>query len=228
MSDFAQLMKIEAEKLVPVLKKWRETLHRHPELGFDLPFTHAFVHDELVKMGLGPVPCGKCVWTAVLEKPGGKTVLLRADMDALPLTEDTGEPFSSETPGKMHACGHDMHTAMLLGAAKLLKDHEDLLEGQVKLMFQPAEEINGGAKDMVEAGILENPKVDMAEMIHVSTGVPFPTGMLLIPEGGAGASACSDFEITVKGKGGHGSMPAQTISPIAAICRICTALEHGL
>ena len=130
----------EAHALEPQLQQWRRTLHRHPEVGFDLPHTKELVKKALTEMGYEPRDCGKAGVIALAggKKPG-KTILLRADMDALPIPEDSGEEFSSEVPGKMHGCGHDMHTAMLLGAAKLLKAHEDELEGTVKLEFQPAE-----------------------------------------------------------------------------------------
>lgn len=216
----------EAQALAPQISAWRRELHRYPELGFELEKTCSFVYDELVKMGLEPKKCGKAGWVVLLGKPGGKVFLIRADMDALPLEEASGEEFRSLNPGKMHACGHDLHTAMLLGAAKLLKDHEDLLEGQVKLVFQPAEEIGQGAKDMVESGVLENPKVDAAEMLHVASGAPFPTGLIMVPQGGTGASASCMFTIKVTGKGGHGAMPAICVDPITAICHIHTGLEE--
>ena len=130
------------------------------------------------------------------------------DMDALPLQEESGEEFSSELPGKMHGCGHDMHTAMVLGAAKLLKEHEDEIEGTVKLEFQPAEEIFQGSLDMINSGLLENPKVDAAVMFHVLAGMPLPAGMVLVPGGGITLASCEQYHIVVHGKGGHGSMPA--------------------
>ena len=142
-----------AQTLEPQLVEWRRTLHRHPEVGFDLTQTKALVKKALPEMGYEPKDCGKAGGIALAggKKPG-KTILLRADMDALPIPEDSGEEFSSEVPGKMHGCGHDMHTAMLLGAAKLLKEHEDEIEGTVKICFQPNEETFGGAKAMIEAG----------------------------------------------------------------------------
>ena len=208
------------------MKQWRETLHRHPELGLDTAWTKQFVYDRLVEMGYQPKKVGEAGFTVLAGKPGGKVILLRADMDALPLEEASGEPFRSEYPGKMHACGHDMHTAMLLAAAKMLKANEALLEGQVKLMFQSGEETGEGAKNMVEAGVLEDPHVDAAEMIHVAAGAPFPTGLVLIPQGGTGASASCRFRIVVTGKGGHGAMPAGCIDPITAICHIHSGMEE--
>lgn len=226
MNELREIILQEANDIMAELSEWRRELHIHPELGFELDFTKQYVYEQLVKIGLEPQPCGKSGWTVLLGKPEGKTILLRADMDALPLIEDTDVPFKSENPGKMHACGHDMHTAMLLGAAKLLKKHEAELEGRVKLMFQPAEETCQGAREMVEAGVLENPKVDAASMIHVASGMPFPTGLLMITPGGSGASASTEFIITVKGKGGHGAMPYMAIDPITAIVHIHEALQE--
>ena len=118
-------------------------------------------------------------------------------MDALPIPEDSGEEFSSEVPGKMHGCGHDMHTAMLLGAAKLLKAHEDELEGTVKLEFQPAEEIFQGSPDMIASGLLEDPHVDAAVMFHVLAGMPLPVGTVLVPGGGITMASCEQYHIAV-------------------------------
>ena len=147
-------------------------------------------------------------------------------MDALPIQEESGEEFSSEIPGRMHGCGHDMHTAMMLGAAKLLKEHEDEIEGTVKLEFQPAEEIFQGSPDMIASGLLENPKVDAAAMFHVVAGMPLPAGMVLVPGGGITMASCEQYHITVHGKGGHGSMPNACIDPITAAAHIHIALQE--
>lgn len=224
--ELQQSIMQQAMALKENMTEWRETLHRHPELGLNTPWTQQFVVDRLKEMGYEPRKIGAAGYTVLAGKPGGKVILLRADMDALPLEEASGETFRSENPGQMHACGHDMHTSMLLGTAKLLKDNEDLLEGQVKLMFQSGEETGEGARDMVEHGVLEDPHVDAAEMIHVSAGVPFPTGLVLIPRGGTGASASCHFTVRVTGKGGHGAMPATCIDPITAICHIHSGLEE--
>ena len=216
----------EANELKPQMSSWRRQLHRHPELGLETENTQAFVWGQLEKMGYEPVHCGKAGIVALAGKGGGKVFLLRADMDALPLEEESGEEFRSECPGKMHACGHDLHTAMLLAAAKILKDNEEKIEGQVKLMFQSGEETGDGCLNMVEAGVLENPKVDAAEMIHVASGAPFPAGLLMLPQGGTGASASCLVNIIVEGKGGHGAMPSVCIDPITAICHIHSALEE--
>ena len=153
-----------------------------------------------------------------------KTFLLRADMDALPFAEETDLGFKSKT-GNMHACGHDLHTSMLLGAAKLLKRHEDEIEGRVKLMFQPAEEVLSGAERMIEAGVLDNPKVDAAMMIHVFVGWPIPSGKLTVPPPGAVTSAIDIFTVNVQGKGGHGAMPETTIDPLNVVSHIHIALQ---
>ena len=147
-------------------------------------------------------------------------------MDALPVQEESGVDFASEVPGRMHGCGHDMHTAMMLGAAKLLKAHEEELEGTVKLEFQPAEEIFQGSPDMIANGLLENPKVDAAVMFHVLAGMPLPSGMVLVPGGGITMASCEQYHITVHGKGGHGSMPEACIDPITAAAHIHIALQE--
>ena len=138
-------------------------------------------------------------------------------MDALPIQEESGVDYASEVPGKMHGCGHDMHTAMMLGAAQLLKEHEDEIEGTVKLEFQPAEEIFQGSPDMIANGLLENPNVDAAVMFHVLGGMPIPAGVVLVPAcGGITMASCEQYHIIVHGKGGHGSMPEKCIDPITA------------
>lgn len=217
----------EAKELQEWIAASRRFLHAHPETGFDLDHTVEFVMKELREMGYEPKRCGKAgVTTMAGGKKPGKVIMLRADMDALPLPEDSGEPFSSEIPGKMHGCGHDMHTAMLLGAAKLLKEHEDELQGTVKFDFQPAEEIFEGAYDTIQAGILKNPDVDAAIMMHVLAGMPIPVGMLMVSPPGVTASACDFFKITVKGRGCHGSTPNLGIDPINVAAHIIIALQE--
>ena len=217
----------EAKALEPQLQTWRRTLHRHPEVGFDLPQTKALVKQALTEMGYAPQDCGKAGVLALAggKKPG-KTLLLRGDMDALPIQEQSGEEFSSEIPGRMHGCGHDMHTAMMLGAAKLLKAHEDEIEGTVKLEFQPAEEIFQGSPDMIANGLLEDPKVDAAVMFHVLAGMPLPAGTVLVPGGGITMASCEQYHITVHGKGGHGSTPHACVDPITAAAHIHIALQE--
>lgn len=216
-----------AKELQPELLEIRRDLHRHPELGFDLTYTKEKVRQELIHMGYEPQECGKAGLVVLAGgKQPGKTILLRADMDALPLQEEADVDYRSENPGKMHGCGHDMHTTMLLGAARILKEHENELKGTVKLMFQPAEEIFQGSLDMIANGVLENPHVDAAMMIHVVAGMPMPAGMFLIPSGGISSASCEQYHITVTGKGGHGSTPHLAIDPITAAAQIHLALQE--
>ena len=216
----------EAKSYEAKLIETRHYLHTHPETGFDLSETKAFVKKELIAMGYEPIECGKAGLIALSggKKPG-KVFLVRADMDALPMKEEADVDFASEN-GKMHACGHDMHTTMLLGAAKLLKEHENEIEGTVKLMFQPAEEIFEGSHDMIENGLLKNPDVDAAMMIHVMAGVPIPTGTIIVSDGGVSAPAADYFTIQIQGKGCHGSMPNNGIDPITAAAHIITGLQE--
>ena len=217
----------EAEALQEELMCIRRELHRHPEVGFDLPYTKAFVKEKLEQFGYAPQELGKAGVIALAggKKPG-KTILLRADMDALPLREEAEVDYRSENDGQMHGCGHDMHAAMLLGAAKLLKEHEDEIQGTVKLEFQPAEEIFQGSPDMLSAGLLENPPVDAAVMIHVTAGMPLPSGAFMVSGGGVSSTSCEQYHITVKGKGGHGSTPHEAIDPITAAAHIHIALQE--
>ena len=134
-------------------------------------------------------------------------------MDALPIREEAEIDFPSEN-GKMHACGHDMHTTMLLEAARILKEHEEELEGTVKLMFQPAEEIFEGSKNMIDAGLLKNPDVDAGLMIHVMAGMPFPNGTAVVCDSGVSAPSADYFTIKIQGKGCHGSMPNNGVDHI--------------
>ena len=147
----------------------RRTLHNYAETGFDLPRTTTFVMKKLNEYGLSPFPVGKSGICCILGNQG-KTILLRADMDALPMKENTGLDFAA-TNGNCHSCGHDCHTAMLLGAAKLLKQNEDKLKGTVKFMFQPAEETIGGAEAMIAKGCMENPKVDYVFGLHMDPDI---------------------------------------------------------
>lgn len=216
----------EAADMKQDINAWREYLHAHAETGFALTETLAYVKSELEKMGYAPKPCGRAglVVLAGGKKPG-RTFLLRADMDALPIREQSGIAFASEN-GCMHACGHDLHTAMLLGAAKLLKAHEEEIAGTVKLMFQPAEEIFEGSADMIRAGVLEDPPVDAALMIHVMAGMPFEPGTVIVSDPGVSAPAADYFEIRVRGKGCHGSMPNMGVDPLTAAAQILIALQE--
>ena len=217
----------KAKEFELLLIKHRRYLHMHPELGFDLKLTKEYVKNELSAMGYDPIECGKCGLIALAGSPeSGKTILLRADMDALPISEQTNIDFCSETEGQMHACGHDLHTAMLLGAARILKDYEQELKGTVKLMFQSSEETLEGAKDMLKHHVLENPSVDAGMMIHVMPGMPFSTGTAIICDGGVSAPAADYFQINIQGKGCHGAMPELGIDPIHIASHIVIALQE--
>lgn len=204
----------------------RRDLHRNAETGFDIPVTLEFVRNELEMSGIKWDNCGRAGITATIGgKRPGKTFMLRADMDGLPIKEESGETFSSPS-GNMHACGHDMHTAMLLGAAGLLKEHENDINGTVKLMFQPAEELFEGSEDMIKAGLLENPHVDAALMIHVVSPIPLETGTVVVSALGISAPGADYFTVDIQGKGCHGSMPNTGIDPITAAARIITGLQE--
>lgn len=215
----------EANELQPEILRHRRWLHAHAEIGFDLSETKTYVKKELERIGCIVQECGQAGLTTTIGTNIGKTILLRADMDALPIPEQTELSYAS-TNGFMHACGHDLHTAMLLGAAKMLKNHESELSGCVKLMFQPAEEIFEGSLDMIQSGIMENPKPDAAIMIHVSAGIPLPAGTVIVSSPGVSAPAADYFSIHVQGKGCHGSAPQNGIDPLTAAAHILIALQE--
>lgn len=200
----------------------RRYLHTNAEVGLELPKAVAYVCEKLKEAGIEPQLCGHGV-TATIGK-GGKCILLRADMDALPMAEESGEEFACPTGEAAHQCGHDFHAAMLLGAAKMLKENEDALEGTVKLMFQPAEEIFMGSKDMVEAGILENPKVDAAIGYHVSSGM-MPVGIYMYNNRTTMMFSADGFKVTVCGRSAHGAYPHNSIDPINIGVHVYLALE---
>lgn len=216
----------EAKQYEPMIREFRRHLHRHAETGFELTATKAYVKKQLAGLGYQPIECGRSGLVALAggSRPG-KVFLLRADMDALPIQEESDEEFVCKQ-GNMHACGHDMHTAMLLGAAKLLKAHEEEIQGTVKLMFQPAEEILEGAHDMLQAGVLDEPKVDAALMLHVMAGMSLPAGTIMVSAPGVGAPAADYFTIRVQGKGCHGSMPNTGVDPLIPAAHILLGLEE--
>ena len=214
----------QAQGMMTQLTAHRRQLHTHPEVGFGLEQTRDYVRSQLEAMGYAPQDCGKCGITAILESGApGKTILLRADMDALPMGEETAIPFASGN-GNMHACGHDMHTAMLLGAAKLLAENRQELQGNVKFMFQPAEEILSGAKDMIEDGVLEG--VDAAAMIHVAAGVPLKAGTVIVAPEGISAPGAAYFSIQVQGKGCHGAAPYKGVDALSVAAHILLGLHQ--
>ena len=216
----------EAKQLDSELKEIRRHIHSCPEAGKSLPETKAFVKEKLREYGYEPEEICESGVVAVLH--GGqapadsKTILLRADMDALAIKEEAPVEFASQN-GFMHACGHDMHATMLLGAAKLLKTHENELRGNVKLVFQPDEEGFTGAKAMLAAGVLDNPKVDAGMALHVNSGTP--SGMFLCGQGVCMAG-CTLFRIKVKGTGCHGAMPETGVDPINIAAHIYLSLQE--
>jgi amidohydrolase len=202
----------------------RREIHRHPELGFEEENTAALVERELDALGIEHRRIVKTGVVGVIRsgRPG-KVAGLRADMDALPIAERSGEPFSSEVPGKMHACGHDAHTAMLLGAARVLQGERETLGGDVVLLFQPAEEGPGGALPMIEAGALDDPRVDAVAMLHVDQRLP--TGTLGL-RGGPVNAAADEFKVTIEGVGGHGAYPHIAIDAIPCAAATVLALQN--
>ena len=216
----------EAKNMSQELIEKRRYLHENPETEFNLTKTLEFVKSELINMGYEPSHCGKSGLIAIAGgKKQGKTFLIRGDMDALPIKEASELEFASKN-GCMHACGHDMHTTMMIGAAKILKKYEDKINGTVKLMFQPAEEIFEGSNDMIKNGVLENPKVDAALMIHVMANSPFKPGSVIVSAPGVSAPAADYFEIKVQGSGCHGSMPNTGVDPISVSAHIILALQE--
>ena len=201
----------------------RRHIHKNAETGLDLPKTKAYVMEKLTEYGLEPKDCGYGV-TATLGK-GEKVLLLRADMDALPMPEESGEEFACPTGKEAHTCGHDFHAAMLLTAAKMLKEKEDTLEGTIKFMFQPAEETFEGSKNMIENGILENPPVDAALAYHVSPG-KMPIGLFMYNDKDTMMYSVDGFKITIHGKGSHGAYPHVGVDPINIGVHIHLALQE--
>ena len=219
-----------ARAIQPEVVAIRRRIHRHPEIGTDLPITQDLIVEELAKLGLEGRR-GTALTSVVAVVEGGRsgpTVLLRGDMDALPLHEDTGLDFASEVDGSMHACGHDTHVAMLLGAARLLQERRGELPGRVILMFQPGEEGFGGAKTMIEEGLLEAASAAGGERptgalaVHISTS--YPAGEIHLRPGPEMAST-DVIRITVRGRGGHASEPYSSLDPIVVAAEIVIALQ---
>ena len=213
----------EAKQLQPYLQEVFFRLHQNPELSEQEHKTQALVLAELEKMGIEAKPIADTGVVGIIRggKPG-KTVAFRADMDALPIQEETDLPYRSQNPGVMHACGHDAHTTILLGAAKMLAACKDALCGNVKLFFQPAEEGNGGAQRMIAQGCMENPKVDAAFFGHCTSS--YPAGEVSVRSGPTSA-ASNPFFVTFRGKGAHGASPHSGADAIVAACQAVTALQ---
>ncbi len=211
-----------AQELLPELIDLRRTIHLTPELGLDLPKTQSVVLDAIDGLGL-EVRTGDRLSSVVADLNGalpGPTILLRGDMDALPMPEDTGLVFASTIDGVMHACGHDAHTSMLVGAARVLSARRETLAGRVRFMFQPGEEGPGGAPLMIDEGVVDG--VDAAFALHVAPNLW--SGMVAYRPGPAMASA-DEVYITVTGRGGHASTPHWAADPVPVACEIVLALQ---
>lgn len=202
----------------------RRDLHRHPETAYEEVRTAKLVAEQLSQLGMEvQTGVGKTGVIGILEgSSDGPTVLVRADMDALPMDEETGAEYASTVPGKMHACGHDGHVSMALGAARILSEQRDRLRGRVKFVFQPAEEVGTGAKTMVKDGALREPVPDVVFGLHLWNTLP--VGEIGITPGPIMAGA-SDFVVTLTGKGGHGALPEETIDPVVCAAQIVMALQ---
>lgn len=212
----------QAYALKDELVKSRRMLHQCAEYGYELPLTIHYVTNALKALSLKPeMICQSGIVATIHGGLPGKTILLRADMDALPIHEAEGLEFSSQTE-YMHACGHDLHTAMLLTAAKMLVARKDTLRGNVKLMFQPAEEIFTGATSMLANGLMENPHVDASFALHVISDVPCGT---IANRAGVSTLSCDAFHITLRGKGTHGAQPQHGIDPINVGAHLHLALQ---
>jgi amidohydrolase len=214
----------EADALAPRLVSWRRDLHQHPELGFRETRTAALVAEQLEALGLEVrTGVGRTGVVALLQggRPG-PTVMLRADMDALPIQEISDAPYASQVANVMHACGHDGHVAMGLGAATLLARHAPELAGQVLFLFQPAEEGDGGALAMIADGALDDPRPDAAFGLHLWNSLPFGR---VVAQAGPLMAAGDTLRITVHGKGGHGALPHEAVDAVAVTGQVLSALQ---
>lgn len=212
----------EVRKLSPELIELRRDFHRHPELGLEEVRTGALVAEYLENLGMSVVRMNRTGVVGLLqgERPG-PTIMLRADMDALPVTEETGLPFQSENKSVMHACGHDAHTAMLMTAAKILAGMQESLQGNIKFVFEPNEE-NVGALAMIREGVMESPRVDACMGIHVWT--PLPTGQIGLCAGCVMAGM-EHFDLVIKGRGGHTAAPHSAIDPVLTAAAVIQAVQ---
>jgi amidohydrolase len=212
------------EATVARVLELRRAIHRRPELGFEERETAALIERELDALGIERRRLAGTGVVGILRGGRhGRVAALRADMDALPIDERTGLPFSSQIAGAMHACGHDAHTAMLLGAARVLSERRDAFQGTVVLIFQPAEEGPGGAEPMIAEGALDAPKVDAIAMLHVD--VRLNAGTIGITPGPVNASA-DELHLTIRGRGGHGAYPHNAVDAIPAAAAVVTALQN--
>ncbi len=219
--EILKVAKSLQEKYVALRRK----LHENAEVGFDLPKTKRIVCETLTALGYTPKEVtGGGIVATLGEKKKGKALLLRADMDGLPIHEQTGKPYACKK-GNMHACGHDMHTTMLLMAAELLKGKEEALPAPVVFLFQPAEETLQGAKAVVEGGVLTDYNVGRGVMLHVLTATPLATGSVVVTSGGVSAPGADFFTVEVKGKACHGSAPQNGVDALSVAARILLGLE---
>ena len=221
--DQATLRRV-SEDVLPDIVAIRRDIHAQPELGLDTPITQQRILDTLDGQGF-EIATGSGLTSVVADRgdPTGPTILLRADTDALPLTEESGEDFSSRTPGRAHACGHDAHVAMLLGAARVIAQHDLPRTGRIRLSFQPGEEGHAGAGVMIDEGLLDG--VDAAFALHVSPNIP--AGFLASRPGPLLASS-DEFHVTVVGRGGHASTPHFGNDPIPVACEMVTAFQTAV
>lgn len=213
-----------AEELLPRMTEYRRYLHMHPEVSFEEKETAAYISAELTRLGI-PHECGVGgaygIVARIKGQQDGPCIAFRADFDALPVPELNDLPYASQSPGKMHACGHDSHTAMLLGLAEVLHAHPELFRGEARLIFQPAEETPpGGAKPMIDAGCIDG--ADRIYALHVSDELPAHTVGIC---SGPYFAASDSFRITISGKGGHGSRPHETSDTVSAACEAVTAIN---
>ena len=206
------------------LVQWRRRLHQKPELGFEEHLTADFIEQQLQKWDISyqKAIAKTGIVATITSNSSGKVLAIRADMDALPIQEANEVDYRSQHDGKMHACGHDGHTAIALGTAYYLQQHRDLWQGTVKIIFQPAEEGPGGAKPMIEAGVLQNPDVDAIIGLHLWNNLPLGTVGV---RPGALMAAVECFRLEIIGKGGHGAMPDQTVDSIVVASQIVNALQ---
>ncbi len=221
--DLSQI-RLDIRALQPQLVEWRRNLHQRPELGFKEELTAASIAQKLQQWGIkheiGIAKTG-IVATIASDRPG-PVLAIRADMDALPIQEENDVPYCSQHDGVMHACGHDGHIAIALGTARYLAEHRDDFAGTVKIIFQPAEEGPGGAKPMIEEGVLKNPDVDAIIGLHLWNNLPLGTVGVRT---GALMAAVECFRCTILGKGGHGAMPHQTVDSVVISAQIVNALQ---
>ena len=218
----AKTILASAQQLKPYIIAHRRALHSNAEAGAHLPKTTAYVKQELTRLGYKPREiCPSGIVAEITGEDTGRCIFLRADMDALPMREQSGLDFQSKN-GNMHACGHDMHTAMLLGAAAVLRQYQTALKGTVKLVFQPDEESLTGAKQMLAAGVLENPVPQAGMALHVISNVP--SGLVLCGKG-TFMAGCSHFRLRVTGLGCHGAMPETGIDPINIAAHIYLGMQ---